>query len=236
MGAIVLHSGISLDGFFEGPDADISWHRVDAELHQYMNDVLRPAAAFLEGRVTYQLMEDYWPNADAAPDSTPVEAEFAGVWRDTPKVVYSRTLESVGPNATLVRDVVPDEVRALAARSDGELVVGGAVLRPGSSSWGWSTRCASTCTPSSSGPAGGCSPTAPRRWTSHCARAGCSATASSCSTTPAESRPEGDGGRRRHRERVGARAGQATFALKSAIRATAARFAFDPVCPAGRMR
>lgn len=128
MGAVLLHSGISLDGFIEGPDADISWHRVDAELHQYMNDVLRPAAAFLEGRVTYQLMESVWPTADTAPDSTPVEAEFAGIWRDVPKVVYSTTLEQVGPNATLVRDVVPEEVRALAARTDGDLVVGGAVL------------------------------------------------------------------------------------------------------------
>ena len=128
MGSVVLHSGISLDGFFEGEDADISWHRVDAELHQHMNDVLRPAAAFLEGRVTYELMESYWPDADADPASTPVEAEFAGIWRDTPKVVYSRTLRSVGPNATLARDVVPEDVRALAARSDGDLVVGGAVL------------------------------------------------------------------------------------------------------------
>jgi dihydrofolate reductase len=128
MGAIVLHSGISVDGFFEGADADISWHRVDAELHQYMNDVLRPAGAFLEGRVTYQLMESVWPTMDADPSAGAQEAEFAGVWRDTPKVVYSRTLESVGPNATLVRDVVPEEVRALAARTDGELVVGGAVL------------------------------------------------------------------------------------------------------------
>ena len=67
MGSVVLHSGISLDGFFEGPDADISWHRVDAELHQHMNDVLRPAAAFLEGRVTYQLMEGYWPDAVTGP-------------------------------------------------------------------------------------------------------------------------------------------------------------------------
>jgi dihydrofolate reductase len=128
VGRVVLHSGISLDGFFEGPDADISWHRVDAELHQYMNDVLRPAAAFLEGRVTYRLMEDHWPTADEDPAAPPQVAEFAGIWRDTPKVVYSRTLDAVGPNATLVRDVVPDEVRALADRSDGELVVGGAVL------------------------------------------------------------------------------------------------------------
>jgi dihydrofolate reductase len=128
MGSVVLHSGISLDGFMEGPDADISWHRVDAELHQHMNDVLRPAAAFLEGRVTYQLMESVWPTMDADASAGPQESEFAGIWRDIPKVVYSRTLESVGPNATLARDVVPDEVRALADRSDGDLVVGGAVL------------------------------------------------------------------------------------------------------------
>ena len=76
MGHVVLHSGISLDGFFEGPDADISWHRVDAELHQHMNDVLRPAGAFLEGRVTYQLMESVWPTMDADPSAAPQEAEF----------------------------------------------------------------------------------------------------------------------------------------------------------------
>jgi dihydrofolate reductase len=128
VGAVVLHGGVSLDGFFEGADADISWHRVDAELHQHMNDVLRPAAAFLEGRVTYAMMEEYWPTADADPAAPPEMAEFAGIWRDTPKVVYSRTLDSVGPNATLVPEVVPDEVRALAARSAGDLVVGGAVL------------------------------------------------------------------------------------------------------------
>jgi dihydrofolate reductase len=128
MGAIVLHSGVSLDGFFEGADADISWHRVDAELHQHMNDVLRPAAAFLEGRVTYQLMESVWPAMDGEPGVAPQEAEFAGIWRDTPKVVYSRTLQEVGPNATLVHDVEPEQVRELAARSAGDLVVGGAVL------------------------------------------------------------------------------------------------------------
>jgi len=128
MGSVVLHSGISLDGFIEGPDADISWHRVDAQLHQYMNDVLKPAGAFLEGRVTYQLMESVWPTMDEDPSAGPQEAEFAGIWRAVPKVVYSRTLESVGPNATLARDVVPEQVRALAARTDGELVVGGAVL------------------------------------------------------------------------------------------------------------
>lgn len=128
MRRIVLHLGISLDGYIEGPDADISWHRVDEELHSYMNKQLVTASAFLEGRVTYQLMEDFWPTADQGPDVEPSVAEFAQVWRDMPKVVYSRTLDAPGPNATLVRDVVPEEVRELQAQPGGDMIVGGPVL------------------------------------------------------------------------------------------------------------
>src|SRR5829696_978424 len=74
------------------------------------------------------MMEAHWPTADEQPDSTEAEKEFAGIWRRTPKVVYSRTLESVGPNTTLVRDVVPDEVRELAAQAAGDLSLGGAEI------------------------------------------------------------------------------------------------------------
>jgi dihydrofolate reductase len=54
--------------------------------------------------------------------------EFARIWRKVPKIVYSRTLQQVGPNATLAREVDPDAVRRLAARSDGDVVVGGPQL------------------------------------------------------------------------------------------------------------
>ena len=83
---------------------------------------------FVEGRVVYQMMEAYWPTADQQPDSTEAEREFARIWRGTPKVVYSRTLERVGPNATLVRDVVPAEVQALKAEAAGDLSLGGAEI------------------------------------------------------------------------------------------------------------
>lgn len=128
MGFVVVHMGISLDGFIAGPDGEIDWHVVDDELHQHMNDELRGAAAFFEGRVAYELMEGYWPTADVDPGATAVEREFAAIWRAVPKVVFSRTLERVGPNAELVRDVVPDEVRARVAQLDGPVVVGGAIL------------------------------------------------------------------------------------------------------------
>jgi dihydrofolate reductase len=126
MGVIRVHMALSLDGYFEGPDHDLSWHRVDAELHQHFNDVLRPSRAFVSGRVTYELMASYWPTADADHDAEPQEREFAGIWRETPKVVYSRTLESAAWGTEVQREVDPAAVRALA--EEGDLVVGGADL------------------------------------------------------------------------------------------------------------
>ena len=99
--------GISVDGFVSGPDGEIDWQVVDDELHQHMNDELRGAAAFYEGRVVHELMESYWPTADDDPDATAVERQFAASWRSVPKVVFSRTLREVGPSAELVREVVP---------------------------------------------------------------------------------------------------------------------------------
>lgn len=128
MGRIVWMMSVSLDGYMEGPDHDISWHCVDEELHQHFNDWMAPAGAFLSGRTTYELMVSYWPTADQDPDGSPTEAEFAGIWRDTPKVVYSRTLEQADWSTTVVRDVVPQEVRALQEQYDGDLVVGGSIL------------------------------------------------------------------------------------------------------------
>ncbi|TDD93455.1 dihydrofolate reductase family protein [Actinomadura rubrisoli] len=128
MRKIILSMSVSLDGFFEGPDREIDWHVVDDELHGHFNEWLKGMSAFLEGRVTYELMEEFWPAADTDPASTAPMVEFAGIWRDMPKIVYSRTLEQVGPNATIVRDVVVEDVLALKAQPGGDMVVGGADL------------------------------------------------------------------------------------------------------------
>lgn len=128
MRRIIVGMSVSLDGFFEGPDADLSWHRVDEELHQHFNDELRGMSAFLDGRRTYQLMAGYWPTADRDPAATAPEREFAGIWRDMPKIVYSRTLERADWNTTVVREVVPEQVRALKEQPGGDLALGGAEL------------------------------------------------------------------------------------------------------------
>jgi dihydrofolate reductase len=125
---IVLMMSVSLDGFIEGPDRDISWHAVDFEVHAHFNEVLGAMSAFLDGRVTYEGMAEFWPTADADPESTGPMVEFARIWREMPKIVYSRTLERADWNATVVRAVVPEEVRALQEQPGGDMAVGGANL------------------------------------------------------------------------------------------------------------
>ncbi len=119
---------VSLDGFFEGPNHELDWNLVDDEFHRHVNEQLAAMGAFLHGRVTYELMAGYWPTAGTNPASTPPMVEFAGIWLDMPKIVFSTTLEQADWNTTIMREVVPDQIMDLKAQPGGDLVVGGADL------------------------------------------------------------------------------------------------------------
>jgi dihydrofolate reductase len=125
---IIWTMSVSVDGYMEGPNHEIDWHMVDDELFRHMMGWLAGAGGFLEGRITYELMAEFWPIADQDPAATLTVVEFARIWRNMPKVVYSRTLERADWNATVVHAVVPDEVLALKAQLGGDLVLGGANL------------------------------------------------------------------------------------------------------------
>jgi dihydrofolate reductase len=126
MRKIILMMSVSLDGFIEGPNRELDWHMVDDELHTHFNEQLSAMGAFLSGRVTHELMVGFWPTADTDPSSTGPMVEFARIWRDMPKIVYSRTLERSDWNTTVVRDVVAEEVKELKAQAGGDLALGGA--------------------------------------------------------------------------------------------------------------
>ena len=128
MRRLILSISISLDGFIEGPNRDIGWHKVDAELHEYFNAEMRRIGAFLSGRITHELMASVWPTAATNPDFPPVMREFGPIWCDKPKYVFSKTLTHADFNTTIVREVVPDEIRALKAQPGGDMTVGGADL------------------------------------------------------------------------------------------------------------
>jgi dihydrofolate reductase len=113
---------LSVDGYISGTPVP------GEELHQWFNDQLRAAELSLYGRTMWELMSGYWPTADEQPDASPVEIDFARVWRETPKVVFSSTLSSVDGNARLHAGDAITEIRRLKAEDGGEMEISGARL------------------------------------------------------------------------------------------------------------
>jgi dihydrofolate reductase len=128
MGKLIYAMNVSLDGFVETPDHSLDWATVDEELHFWFNEQARNVDASIYGRRMYELMADYWPTAADDPGSHAAEVEYAGIWRETPKVVFSRSLESVNWNSRLVRGEVAPEFAALRDEFDGDMDIGGATL------------------------------------------------------------------------------------------------------------
>jgi dihydrofolate reductase len=122
MRRVIFQMMVTLDGCFEGPDGDISWHTVDAEFNEYAIDLLDTVDTLLFGRITYELMAGYWPTPDAIKND-PIVADKMNT---LPKIVFSRTLDKVEWNNTrLVREHVPEEVLKLKQQPGGDLAIFG---------------------------------------------------------------------------------------------------------------
>ena len=120
MRKIFFFNMISLDGYFEGPGADISWHNVDAAFNDFAIEQLHSVDLILFGRKTYQLMESYWPT-EAAVNNDPMVAKLMN---NTPKIVFSKTLDKAGWNNTiLIKNNVADEVLKLKRQAGKDIIV-----------------------------------------------------------------------------------------------------------------
>jgi dihydrofolate reductase len=127
MRKLTYSMGVSLDGFIAAPGGVIDWSVPDEELHRFHNERARAAGVELYGRRMYEVMR-FWETADADPALAEHEREFARIWKATPKVVFSTTLEAVEGNARLVREGAVQEVERLKAEPGGDLSVSGAGL------------------------------------------------------------------------------------------------------------
>ena len=130
--AIVFMS-LSLDGFFEGPDHDISWHNVDEEFNKFVIEQMRKMDLILFGRRSYELMESFWPGAEDDPAETAGNREVARMMNHSKKIVYSSTLEQVHEKMnwekiSLRRSVDPAEVNRWKDEPGGDIWVGGSSL------------------------------------------------------------------------------------------------------------
>lgn len=118
MSKLVEFNMMSLDGFFEAPDHDLSWHNVDDEFNDFAIQQLHASDVLLFGRVTYEMMASYWPNAE---EDDPIVARLMN---SMPKIVFSQTLPSAGWNNTrMVKSDIEGEIRKLKQEPGKELLL-----------------------------------------------------------------------------------------------------------------
>ena len=121
----LMYSAIaSLDGYVADADGRFDWAEPDDEVHAFVNDLERSVGTYLYGRRMYEVMAA-WETMDAPADQ-PIARDFAAIWREADKVVYSRTLETVAtPRTRLERAFDPGTVRRLKESADRDISIGG---------------------------------------------------------------------------------------------------------------
>jgi dihydrofolate reductase len=126
MRKVILSNMVTLDGFFEGPNKELDWHIVDEEFNQYAIDLLSNVDALLFGRVTYQLMADYWPAAATNPSTPKSDLEIADKMNNLPKIVFSKTLQEVKwNNSRLVKENIAEEISKMKTQPGKDMVIFG---------------------------------------------------------------------------------------------------------------
>jgi dihydrofolate reductase len=125
MAKLVFGMMQSLDGYVDSASGELELPPPGVELHRHFNDHVRRLAGSLYGRRMYEIMR-YWD--EDRPEWGEVDRDFAAAWRPQPKWVVSRSLKSVGANATLVGGDLEGFVRRLKAEVEGEIDVAGPEL------------------------------------------------------------------------------------------------------------
>ncbi len=126
MRKLVLFMHTSLDGFVAGPNGELDWISYDKELEKYAAEIVSTVGSPLYGRVTYQMMENYWPTVLKNPSSTKYELEHAHWVENINKIVFSKTLQKVEwKNTRLIKENIAEEIQKLKLLAGKDLVIFG---------------------------------------------------------------------------------------------------------------
>jgi len=126
MGKLTYAANISLDGFLEDESGSFDWSVPDEDVHAFWNEHERHIGTSLYGRRMYETMR-VWESDDWLTNEPVVVREYAEIWRDADKVVYSSSLTDVSTARTRIeRQFEPEAVRQLKETSGSDLSIGGA--------------------------------------------------------------------------------------------------------------
>jgi dihydrofolate reductase len=127
MRKVIYSPMVSLDGMINGPNRELDWHIIDEELHRFVNEQQRAVDTHLYGRRMYEAMI-YWETADQDLSQPDHVLEFARIWKQIRKIVFSKTLERVQGNTRLVREDIAEEITKLKAQPGKDMLIGGASI------------------------------------------------------------------------------------------------------------
>ena len=126
MGKIVLFMHQSLDGFAAGTNGEMNWIYVDEEIFDFVSERIAETNTALYGRVTFEMMESYWPTAAEQPGASKHDREHAVWYKSARKVVLSNTLDqSLFTNTTVIGNNYADAVKKLKNETKGEILLFG---------------------------------------------------------------------------------------------------------------
>ncbi|RZJ59677.1 MAG: dihydrofolate reductase, partial [Flavobacterium sp.] len=102
---IISFMHVSLDGFVAGPNGEMDWITVNDEIFAFVGNRIRTGNTALYGRVTYEMMEAYWPTAADKPNPSTHEVEHSAWYKNIQKVVLSNTIHSEGLTSVIGDDL-----------------------------------------------------------------------------------------------------------------------------------
>lgn len=128
---LIFFMHTSLDGFVAGPGGELNWVKLDDSLFDFVATMTDKADTALYGRVTYDMMQGYWPKAGEKPDATKHDKEHSAWYNKVSKIVLSRTMKDSGLHKVkVINDQLADNINKLKQQDGKNILIFGS---PGAS-------------------------------------------------------------------------------------------------------
>lgn len=116
----------SLDGFVAGPNGEMNWIKVDNEIFDFVATMTAKADTALYGRVTYEMMQGYWPTAADQPNASKHDIEHSAWYKQVAKIVLSKTMDSEGlENTVVINDNLAENINKIKQQNGDDILIFG---------------------------------------------------------------------------------------------------------------
>ena len=120
---LIFFMHTSLDGFVAGPKGEMNWIKVDEEMFDFVATMTDQADTALYGRVTYEMMQSYWPKAGEQPNASKHDKEHSAWYNKVSKIVLSKTISEKGlDNTVVISDQLADKINKI-KKQDGKNIL-----------------------------------------------------------------------------------------------------------------